>query len=126
VDHATRAIDVLGLDLDLEVLWNAAPWSWAVDWFSNTGDLIHNMNRWSTDGLVLKYGYIMEHSVVRDKYTFVGPTGMKPVSTYPPSVTLVTETKIRRRATPFGFGLTLSGFTNQQKAIVAALGISRV
>jgi hypothetical protein len=125
VNHANQAVEVLGLDLNPEVLWEAAPWSWAVDWFTNVGDLIHNVNSWSADGLVLKYGYIMEHSYVRDTYTWSGDARILPRGTYPTPVTLVTETKIRRRATPFGFGLS-AGLTDRQKTIAAALGLSRV
>jgi len=125
VDHSNRAIETLGLDLNPETLWEIAPWSWAVDWFSNVGDLIHNANSWSTDGLVLKYGYIMEHSVVRDTYTWSGYSGLLPLGTYPQRVVLECETKLRRRATPFGFGLS-GGLTNRQKAIAAALGLTRV
>jgi hypothetical protein len=124
---ADQGRHILGLDLTPEVLWNVAPWSWAADWFSNTGDVIHNLTDWSSDGLVLKYGYIMEHSVVRDTLTFVGETGFKAIhrSPRPPELVLVTEVKLRRRATPFGFGLNLSSLTGRQKSILAALGMSR-
>jgi len=124
---ADQARHVLGLDLTPEVLWNVMPWSWAVDWFSSTGDVIHNLTDWSTDGLVLKYGYIMEHSIVRDTLTFVGETGL--LARYPQrpdTLVLVSEAKVRRPATPFGFGLNLSAFTGRQKAILAALGMSRL
>jgi len=124
---ADQARHVLGLDLTPEVLWNVMPWSWAVDWFTSTGDVIHNLTDWSTDGLVLKYGYIMEHSVVRDTLTFVGETGL--LARYPQrpdTLVLVSEAKVRRPATPFGFGLNLSAFTGRQKAILAALGMSRL
>jgi hypothetical protein len=125
--HANKAIELLGLDLDPEVLWNVAPWSWAIDWFSSTGDVIHNVNAWSSDGLVLVYGYIMEHSIVRDIYRWTGSSAkLKPEGlVYPEVFILVNETKLRRRATPFGFGLNLSSFSNRQKAIAAALGLSR-
>jgi hypothetical protein len=124
--HAERAIHLLGLDLDPEVLWNVTPWSWAVDWFTNTGDVIHNLNAWSSDGLVLVYGYVMEHTIVRDIYRWTGSsTRWKPGGLYPETLVLVNETKVRRRATPFGFGLTMSGLSTRQKAIAAALGLSR-
>jgi len=125
-EHVAVARKVLGGDLTPEVLWEITPWSWAIDWFTNVGDLVKNTSAWSNDGLVLKYGYIMEHSVVRDTYTFVGPTGYLTAEARPLPITLVTETKLRRRATPFGFGLNIGSFTNRQKAIVAALGLSRM
>jgi len=124
--YSNFATKLLGLDLNPETLWEMAPWSWAVDWFTNAGDVIHNVNAWSSDGLVLKYGYIMEHTIVRDIYTWVGDTRFKPDTVYPDVVVLVTETKLRRRATPFGFGLTFSSLTKRQKAIAAALGLTRL
>jgi len=122
--HALEADRLLGLSLDPEVLWNVTPWSWAVDWFSNVGDVIHNVNSFAKYGLVLKYAYIMEHSIVSDTYDYFGPQVFaNPVM--PEVFKVVTETKIRRQATPFGFGLTMGGLTTAQKAIVAALGLSR-
>lgn len=29
-----------GLDISLSTLWEAMPWSWLIDWFSNIGDLV--------------------------------------------------------------------------------------
>jgi len=118
---------VFGLELTPDVLWELTPWSWAADWFSNAGDVIHNVGAWSNGGLVMKYGYIMEHSYVRDTYTFVGPPnviGNKYLR--PPDTVLVSETKIRRRANPFGFGLTMGGLSTLQKSILTAVGLSRL
>jgi len=118
---------ILGLELTPDVLWELTPWSWAVDWFSNVGDVIHNTNSWINDGLVMKYGYIMEHTIVHDTYTFVGPTNtvFSPLIR-PPDVHLVTETKLRQAANPFGFGLTMDGLSTVQKAILAAVGLTRL
>jgi len=124
---AEKARQVLGLELNPDVLWNVAPWSWATDWFANTGDIISNLTDWSSDGLVMRYGYIMEHTVNRDHYIYSGPTGFYPGnSARPPLLTLVAETKVRRRASPFGFGINLSSLTGRQNAILAALGLSRL
>lgn len=123
--HASLAGRLLGVELTPEVVWNIAPWSWAVDWFTNAGDVISNLSDWSTDGLVLKYGYIMEHTKCSETYSFTGPTGYQSSGVRPQAITFVTETKARRKATPFGFGLTLSSLTDRQKAIMTALGLSR-
>jgi len=124
VEELYRAQKILGTDLTPETLWNLAPWSWAVDWIMPVGDLIGNLQDMASDGLVLRYGYIMEHSFVSDTYTFQGPTGL-PASLVPGSYILSRETKKRVRATPYGFGLTWSGFSPRQLAILTALGISR-
>lgn len=123
--RALLAKKILGLSLTPETLWNLSPWSWAVDWFSSTGDVVSNLSDWKTDGLVLRYGYMMEHSVIEDTHTYVGDTGFQSSAEKPDKVVLVSETKVRRRATPFGFGLTWNGLTPRQLAIAAALGLSR-
>jgi hypothetical protein len=123
---ALLAKEILGVDLDLEVIWNLSPWSWAVDWFSNAGDVISNVNSMVEDGLIMRYGYIMETTMVSDTYTRKYQdqfyNGQGKCDSF---VTLVTETKIRRRANPFGFGLTWDGLSTFQKSIIAALGISK-
>lgn len=123
---AAKARKLYGLTLDPEVLWNLTPWSWAADWFANTGDVISNLSDFATDGLVLRYGYMMEETIVSDEYTLSdlrwasSPPG--PAST---TLYLVVKTKKRVAATPYGFGLTWDNFTPRQLSIMAALGISR-
>jgi len=121
---ALLAKEILGLDLDLETIWNLAPWSWAVDWFSNAGDVISNVNDFLEDGLVMPYGYMMEHTIVSYQYTRKFQNLMRSGS-IDSHVTLVTETKMRRKANPFGFGVSWSGLSKLQYSILAALGITR-
>lgn len=116
---------LLGISLTPDTVWNLAPWTWAVDWFSNAGDVVSNVTDWAVDGLVLRYGYIMEHSLVRDTYTFVGPTTFQSESQRPQALIFSSERKLRRKATPFGFGLNWDGLSPRQLAIAAALGLSR-
>lgn len=110
-----------GLSIDPEVIWNVLPWSWAVDWAVNIGDLLANASDAMTDGLVMPYGYMMEHTIVTDTYEAVLPIPQVGRT----SVSLVTETKKRVQASPYGFGLTWDGFSPYQLSIMAALGISR-
>jgi len=123
---ASKARRLYGLTLDPEVLWNLAPWSWATDWFANTGDVISNVSDFATDGLVLRYGYMMEETIVSDEHALNGvkwrSTPPGPVNSH---VYCVTKTLKRVRATPYGFGLTWESFTPRQLAIIAALGITR-
>jgi hypothetical protein len=122
---AAEAQRVFGLELTPETLWNLAPWSWAVDWVSNAGDVIHNLSDKIQYGQVMKYGYIMETIVVQDTYTwrrnsaqsYSGPSDV-------PALSFVTVTKKRRRANPFGFGISWDGLSPIQNAILAALGLS--
>lgn len=123
--NALMAKKLLGTTPTPDTLWNLAPWSWAIDWFTNTGDVISNLTDWAYDGLLMRYGYIMEHTYVRDTYTLVRGTGLIDRSVSVPPFSLVTETKIRRRANPFGFGLTWDGLSPFQLSIAAALGLTR-
>jgi hypothetical protein len=125
VSAAGKANALLGLGLDPESVWNAAPWTWAIDWFSNMGDVITNVSDWATDGLVLKYGYIMEHSFVKVTYFQMGDGRFKTPNIHVSPVEVCVETKRREVATPFGFGLSWSGLTPRQLAISAALGLTR-
>jgi hypothetical protein len=126
VRNYSQAGHLLGLELTPEVLWNLAPWSWAADWVANLGDVISNVSDWSLDGLVMRYGYIMEHTVQDITYTPLDPSRFLPYGTHTASpLTFRVETKRREKATPFGFGVTWNSFTPRQLAIAAALGISR-
>jgi hypothetical protein len=124
-EHAGLADRLFGLSLTPDALWQLAPWSWAVDWFTNTGDVLSNISDAVTQGLVMHYGYMMEHTVHSYTYVLEGCTrDGQPFR--PPPVELVTETKRRRRANPFGFGVTWDGLSPFQLAIAAALGITRL
>jgi hypothetical protein len=116
--YGAYARKLLGIDLTPEVLWNLSPWSWAADWFSNTGDVMHNISAFGSDGLVMRNGYTMCHSGLTqvDSGSYSGFYQVK---------TRVRETKTRHVATPYGFGVSYDGLSARQIATVAALGLSR-
>jgi hypothetical protein len=124
--NAAEAEKLFGQPLTPETVWELTPWSWAIDWVTNAGDVVHNLSAVAQNGLVMRYGYIMEHSVSEDIYALIGKSGIVgyPDLTAPPLV-LVTETKKRIPANPFGFGVTWSGLSSLQVSILAALGITR-
>ncbi len=118
--------DRLGTAPTPDTLWELAPWSWAVDWFTNTGDVISNLSDFVTGGLVMRYGYLMEHTIVKDTYTLTGSSLQSGrYRDVAPPLTLVTETKQRRQANPYGFGITWEGLSSFQASILAALGITK-
>jgi hypothetical protein len=78
-----------------------------------------------TDGLVMHYGYVMEHVVESDEIVLSGWTPQKGSFPSDLKIVVVRETKTRLRASPYGFGLTFEDFSPRQLAILAALGISR-
>lgn len=127
LDRATaEANRVFGLDLTPEVLWNLAPWSWALDWVANAGDVIKNVSQHTQYGLIMRYGYIMENTISMDTYTWTQTTPGVNQTTVPLAapVHAITNVKKRRGANPFGFGLTWDGLSTTQKAIAAALGLT--
>jgi len=123
--YASEAEKLLGLKITPEVLWNLAPWSWLADWLFNYGELISNLTNLSKDNCLLRRGYIMCTTYTKSTVTHPGWTlkGFGP--TGPTSITLETKAKSRRRASPWGFGVTFEGFSPRQIAILSALGISR-
>lgn len=123
--YALYADKVLGLNLDPNVLWELAPWSWAVDWFSNAGDVISNITDYVSDGLVMQYGYVMETTITKYIYSMDSLNlegGGKAIVS---DVTWTTTVKQRRKANPFGFGVNWEDLSLRQNAILAALGLSR-
>jgi hypothetical protein len=119
MDHWSRQASlVLGLRLDPEVLWNLAPWSWAVDWFSNAGDIFHNISLLREDGMVLQYGYAMAEQSVSESTTARFPHGTA-------SREKVTKRCRRIPANPYGFGVTFESLSARQTAILVALGLSK-
>jgi hypothetical protein len=117
--------DRLGLKLTPDTLWSLAPWSWAIDWFSNTGDVISNLSDFAEFGLVMRYGYLMEHTIVSDTYTLEGAVEKDGRPFNCPPLVLVTETKIRKQANPYGFGVSWDTLSTFQLSILSALGITR-
>lgn len=113
-----------GIRADPSVVWNLTPWSWAADWAANAGDVMTNLSAFSQDGLVMRYGYIMEtRKVTVDTYLRGCEVYNGPDISYLHDRASVT-TKIRHAASPFGFGLNPDTFTTRQWSILAALGIS--
>lgn len=120
-----EADKLFGTSLTPDVVWELTPWSWAIDWFSNTGDVISNATSLGLAGLVMKYGYIMEETSTTTTYSMPS-TGITGVKGAPPNCMWRKVTKRRREANPFGFGLTWEGLSPTQLAITAALGITRL
>lgn len=130
-----------GLNLTPNVLWEATPWSWAIDWFTNTGDVINNITNFASAGLVMRYGYMMCETTHRAYVTWDDietRTGdYNPQSESLDNVSSVfqggggrlgfeTVEKSRVPANPFGFGIGWEDLSPTQLAIAAAIGITRL
>jgi hypothetical protein len=94
-----------------------------IDWMFDIGDVISNYEQFSRNNLLLKYGYLMSqtrwdiNNVLNVNASYSGPTSF--------SRHVWTIQKERVRSTPFGFGLDPGSFTDQQWAILGALGLSK-
>lgn len=134
-ESGQKARELLGLQLNPELLWEVAPWSWAVDWFSNIGDVMSNITDYQNAGQVMRYGYMMEETIEsitisQDEIHFrhQPPWPAMEKANYhlgPVSSSIVITTKRRSEANPFGFGIGWEGLSPLQLSIAAALGISR-
>lgn len=114
-----------GARLTPDEVWNLTPWSWAVDWFTNMGDVIANASAFSDDGLVMPYGYIMSETAHEVTYYTSGAKMKRLGKEVVGSQTLTTTVKKRLKATPYGFGLDPSSLSVRQWSILAALGLSK-
>jgi hypothetical protein len=115
-----------GTSLTPETLWELAPWSWAIDWFSNAQEVVSNLQAFELAGLVMPYGYIMDETINKVTYTWEEDAPVlghiPPLAVTP--IVLETIKKTRKQANPFGFGIELSDLSATQLAILAALGIT--
>lgn len=130
--NATR--ELWDLSITPELLWQLMPWSWLIDWASNVGSVISNLQSQIADQVVARYAYVMHRRRTR---TFLQGKGLityqdesvyKPPKTRPVSCTqdIVQETKCRAEASPFGFGLDMTSLSSYQLSILGALGMSRI
>ncbi len=113
-----------GLRLDADLIWKIAPWTWALDWKLNFGDVVRNVAAFAHDGLVMRYGYMMERTSIITEYALDGLNlyGIGPINL---TQSFVTTTKKRRKATPYGFGFDLGSLNARQRSIIVALGLTR-
>lgn len=115
----------LGSNITPETLWELTPWSWALDWFSNAQEVVSNLQLFELEGLVMPYGYIMDEKSIITTFTWEAEGSV--TTRMPLSVSTVTRTntsKMRKQASPFGFGLEWNDLSVTQLAILAALGIT--
>jgi hypothetical protein len=119
--------DLAGANIDPTLLYKVTPWTWLVDWFSNSGQTIQRAQDLVTNSVVTKYMYLMRHITYTYQYktSFTDIMGIGRSLVWESSV----ETKERVPSlNPFGFSLNFdsSSLSDVQKAILIALGIARL
>lgn len=126
--HGAEADKLFGTTLTPDVLWNLAPWSWAIDWFSDAGDVVHNVTLFEQQGLVMRYGYMMHEYDIEVTNQFI-PTSVQKFGGkhfVPPKSVFRRTSKRRVEANPYGFGIGWEDLSPTQLAITAALGITKI
>lgn len=126
IGRSLAELDYLyGIVPGLDTAYQLTPWSWLVDYFSNVGDVVSNINAVLTEGLVIPYGYVMSETTTRiqSRLDFKVWDGVWSDTTVFDTI----RAKAQRRlpANPFGFGISDDGLTSKQLSILAALGLSR-
>jgi len=122
--HARNAEVLLGTKLTPDSLWELAPWSWAVDWFSDTGDIIQNASNFAELGLIMRYGYMMEEHSTNTTHRIPPPYQIHGVEGLVPPCEIFTISKVRRPANPFGFGVHWPELSPEHVLVALALGIT--
>lgn len=121
--QAAEARRILGIRLTPDVVWNLAPWSWAVDWFGNVGGLLTNLSAIGSDGLCLEYAYVT--SVSSREGTVITPGEETGSFLFTPAKQEYKQFRmVRVPSTPYGF-VTQKDLSLKQKAIITALGLNR-
>jgi len=109
-------------------VWNALPWAWLVDWTSNAGDIISNLDAGVADKCAADYFYIMrETGAICTKFA-KGQFLMKGAQLTTLDATSVTRaySKTRSVGDPFGFSTNPNGLNATQLSILGALGLSKL
>jgi hypothetical protein len=120
---------IFGFKPTPSVIYNAIPWSWLVDWFSNLGDVIDNLDTSIVDRLAADYFYVMRQEELINEQTATctffdaitgGPITVTATSRY------VSGCKSRLVGDPFGFATPQNSLSGVQLSILGALGLSKL
>jgi hypothetical protein len=117
-----------GLNPSPSVIYNMIPWSWLVDWGSNLGYVINNLDAGVADRLAADWFYMMRHKqhVVESKiHLHYRDMQHQPVS-YSGIATQRSFSKVRLRGNPFGLALSQDDLSPMQLSILGALGLSKI
>nr|QDH87530.1 MAG: hypothetical protein H3BulkLitter17941_000001 [Leviviridae sp.] len=109
-------------------IYNAIPWTWLIDWFSNVGDIINNIDAGVAKGLASDHWYIMREVAYYRQFTANGEFNQRDGSIKKVTGTswaTATE-KYRSKGDPFGFATSASNLSTSQLAILGALGLSKL
>lgn len=132
-DFFERLDLIAGLGVDIKMAWDLIPFSFVVDWFSNTGSYIENREVIRDYNIVCEYGYVMCHTRTLHHGSFSGFVEKYPknsttrsffgTSGASCSYTKLIETKQRAACSSYGFRTDFSALNPYQWSALTALGI---
>jgi len=109
-------------------LYNAIPWSWLLDWFTNVGDVVDNLNVSIVGRLAANHFYVMQeysNRIVTDTTVgFYRRNGTPVLFRGHSSATKFSKNRVV--GDPFGFHTKQSSLSGMQLGILGALGISKL
>lgn len=118
--YALYARKLYGIRMTPEVLWETAPWSWAVDWFVDVGSIMESASNFGPDSAVARNACLMW----RTSWT-ADLIGVETYSGKGVSSKMTIHSQNRRLATPWGFMVNgLNALNARQFAIMGALGLT--
>jgi hypothetical protein len=108
-------------------IYRAMPWSWLLDWFSNVGNNISNMNLQVVERLICDYAFVMRSVELAAECHVSGPIhiGQGRYQTVTATTTNSRIVKERVGASPFGFQIDEGSLSPFQLSILASLGAQR-
>lgn len=128
--YGQLASKLYGAKLTPETLWNLAPWSWALDWVGNVGDVLHNVSYLGMDATVMEWGFVMNEAVTSNYVSTKVPIDgyYRPLNGQEVTLTMWEDLvyKTRSVASPYSFALTPAPLSAKQQAILVALGLSHL
>jgi hypothetical protein len=114
-------LDLLGVNLNPRIIWNAIPWSFVVDWVANVNSWLDNWRIRNIEPVVNIRGFSWSVKVVRSVRTSLGFTYANPC------VERVDSSYVRRvgdRSALYS-SLVTSGLNPKEFSLAAALAFSR-
>lgn len=128
-----KALPVIwDISINPSSVYQMIPWTWLFDWFSNTGDIMYNLNQSMSNNLVAKYAYLMHEATYQTERTAlwksrflhrINGIGETQYMYGAGSSSTIVTCKNRIAGNPFGFNLTLPDFSSWQVSILLALGL---
>lgn len=120
--RATRAL--YGINPTPATIWKIIPWTWLIDWHTNIGALLAQLDTGAADNLVCIYGYGMLNRVQTDRVD----VSVKLLGGHLPScqVEYKIEVMYRDAFGHYGFSAGPVSYSTKQALIIAALGLSNL